>query len=543
MSVVSHSSLTPLRFLERSAEVYPDKVAIVHGDRRTSYRDFAAEATRLARALQASGIDPGDRVAYLCPNIPELLIAHFAVPLAGAVLVAINTRLAPEEVRYICDHSGAKLLVVDSELRSIIDPVEKHFETIQEIVTVIDPVVERDIAEVPDGPRYRDLLERGSDVPLQWTVEDELATITINYTSGTTGQPKGVMYTHRGAYLNSLGELLHSEHSSDSVYLWTLPMFHCNGWCTAWAVTAIGGRHVCLRAVQADRIWQLLDQEKVTHLSGAPPVLTALLGADDAHEVEPSLVITTAGAPPNPKTIAQCEDINARVVHVYGLTETYGPYSVCQWQEGWKDLRVPERAELLSRQGVGMVQAERLRVVDDEMNDVPCDGETMGEIVMRGNNVMKGYFEDEEGTEEAFKGGWFHSGDLGVMHSDGYVRLMDRAKDVVISGGENISTVEVEQALVSHDAVAQAAVIGVPDEKWGERPKAFVVLAHGQHASEDALIDHVRASIAHYKAPKAVVFMDELPTNSTGKVQKFELRESEAAKRDSAARGAAAPTG
>ena len=540
MSTVSHSSLTPLRFLERSAEVYPDKVAIVHGDRRISYRDFAFEATRLARALQASGIGPGDRVAYLCPNIPELLVAHFAVPLAGAVLVAINTRLAPDEVRYICDHSGAKLLVVDSELRSIIDPVESHFETIQEIVTVIDPVVERGIADRLNGPRYPDLLERGSDVPLQWTVEDELATITINYTSGTTGKPKGVMYTHRGAYLNSLGELLHSEHSSDSVYLWTLPMFHCNGWCSAWAVTGIGGRHVCLRAVQAERIWQLLDQEKVTHLSGAPPVLTALLGADDAHEVQSSLVITTAGAPPNPKTIAQCEEINARVVHVYGLTETYGPYSVCQWQEGWKDLKVAERAELLSRQGVGMVQAERLRVVDDEMNDVPCDGETMGEIVMRGNNVMKGYFEDEEGTAEAFKGGWFHSGDLGVRQSDGYVRLMDRAKDVVISGGENISTVEVEHALVTHASVAEAAVIGVPDEKWGERPKAFVVLVHGRHATEQAIIEHVRSSIAHYKAPKEVVFMDELPTNSTGKVQKFELRESEAAKR---AVAAGAPAG
>jgi fatty-acyl-CoA synthase len=543
MSDVSHSSLTPLRFLERSAEVYPDKVAIVHGDRRTSYRDFAFEATRLARALEASGIDPGDRVAYLCPNIPELLMAHFAVPLAGAVLVAINTRLAPEEVRYICDHSGAKLLVVDSELRSIIDPVESRFETIREIVTVIDPVLEQDTAEVSDGPRYPDLLERGSDVPLPWTVEDELATITINYTSGTTGKPKGVMYTHRGAYLNSLGELLHSEHSSDSVYLWTLPMFHCNGWCTAWAVTAIGGRQVCLRAVQADRIWQLLDQERVTHLNGAPPVLTALLGAEESHALEPSLVITTAGAPPNPKTIARCEDINARVVHVYGLTETYGPYSVCQWQEDWKDLKAPERAELLSRQGVGMVQAERLRVVDDDMNDVPSDGETMGEIVMRGNNVMKGYFEDEEGTDEAFQGGWFHSGDLGVRQSDGYVRLMDRAKDVVISGGENISTVEVEQALISHDAVAEAAVIGVPDEKWGERPKAFVVLAHGQQASEEEIIDHVRSMIAHYKAPKQVVFMDELPTNSTGKVQKFELRESEAARRESAARAAAAPVG
>ena len=540
MSTVSHESLTPLRFLERSAEVYPDKVAIVHGDRRTSYGAFASEATRLAHALQASGIGPGDRVAYLCPNIPELLIAHFAVPLAGAVLVAINTRLAAEEVRYICDHSGAKLLVVDSELRSIIDPVQDRFETIEEIVTVIDPVVERDTSEASDDLRYSDLLERGSDAPLRWTVEDELATITINYTSGTTGKPKGVMYSHRGAYLNSLGEVLHSEHTPDSVYLWTLPMFHCNGWCTPWAVTAIGGRHVCLRAVEAKRIWQLLDQEKVTHLNGAPPVLTALVGADDAHELERSLVITTAGAPPNPKTIAQCEDINARVVHVYGLTETYGPYSVCQWQAGWKDLEVQERAALLSRQGVGMVQAERLRVVDDEMHDVPADGETMGEIVMRGNNVMKGYFKDDQATEEAFNGGWFHSGDLGVMHGDGYVRLMDRAKDVVVSGGENIATVEVEQALVSHDAVVDAAVIGVPNQKWGERPRGFVVLAPGHQASQKEIIDHVRSRIAHYKAPDEVVFVDELPRNSAGKVQKFQLRDREDAKQ---ARAAQAPVG
>ena len=317
MSTVSHSPMTPLRFLERSAEVYPDKVAIVHGDRRTTYRDFAGEATRLARALQASGIEAGDRVAYLCPNIPELLIAHFAVPLAGAVLVAINTRLAGEEVRYICDHSGAKLLVVDSELRSIVAPVHDELETVREIVTITDPALEGEVAEAPDGPRYPDLLERGSDEPLAWTVEDELAAITINYTSGTTGKPKGVTYTHRGAYLNSLGEVLHSEHSPDSVYLWTLPMFHCNGWCTAWGVTAIGGRHVCLRAVRGDRIWQLLEQEKVTHLNGAPMVLTTLASAEGAGPLERPLVVTTAGAPPSPTTIEQCEGLNARVVHVW----------------------------------------------------------------------------------------------------------------------------------------------------------------------------------------------------------------------------------
>jgi fatty-acyl-CoA synthase len=533
----SHSPVTPLRFLERSAEVYPEKVAIVHGDRRATYREFAGEATRLARALQASGIEAGDRVAYLCPNIPELLIAHFAVPLAGAVLVAINSRLAGQEVRYICDHSGAKLLLVDSELRSIVDPVQDQLETVAEIITITDPVAEPDVPEAPDGPSYEDLLERGSDEPLGWAVEDELATITINYTSGTTGKPKGVMYSHRGAYLNSLGEVLHSEHGPDSVYLWTLPMFHCNGWCTPWAVTAIGGRHVCLRAVRGDRIWQLLEQEQVTHLNGAPTVLTTLAGAEEAHPLERPLVITTAGAPPSPTTIAQCEGLNARVVHVYGLTETYGPYSLCQWQEGWEGLEVHERAALLSRQGVGMIQAERLRVVDEEMNDVPADGETMGEIVMRGNNVMKGYFEDDAATAEAFKGGWFHSGDLGVMQADGYVQLRDRAKDVVVSGGENISTVEIEQALLAHDAVLDVAVIGVPDEKWGERPKAFVVLKPGEQAGEQELIDHVRSAIARYKAPKAVEFLDELPKTSTGKVPKFELREREWAGQESRIKG------
>ena len=533
MSAVPHAQLTPLRFLERSAEVYPEKVAIVHGKRRTTYRDFAGEATRLARALKASGITAGDRVAYLCPNIPELLIAHFAVPLAGAVLVAINTRLAAEEVRYICDHSGAKLLVVDAELRPIVVPVQDELQTTTEIVTVTDPESELDESEAEDGPRYRDLLERGSDEPLDWTVEDELATITINYTSGTTGKPKGVMYTHRGAYLNSLGELLHSEHRSDSIYLWTLPMFHCNGWCTGWAVTAIGGRHVCLRAVRGDRIWRLLEQEQVTHLNGAPPVLTALVNAEEARPLDRQLLITTAGAPPNPKTIARCEGINARVVHVYGLTETYGPYSVCQWQEAWQDVDAGARAALLSRQGVGMIQADRLRVVDDEMHDVPADGTTMGEIVMRGNNVMKGYFRDDVATAEAFRGGWFHSGDLGVMHPDGYVQLLDRAKDVVISGGENISTVEIEQALLTHRAVLEAAVIGAPDEKWGERPKAFVVLKPDETASEQELIDHVKSTIARYKAPKAVAFVDELPTTSTGKIQKFALREREWAGQDS----------
>jgi fatty-acyl-CoA synthase len=305
MTRVSPSPLTPLRFLERAADVHGDAVAIVHGDRRTTYAEFAAEATRVAHALRAFGVQPGDRVAYLCPNIPELLIAHFAVPLAGAVLVAINTRLAADEVRYICDHSGATLLVVDAELRPTVAPVAAGLRTVREIVTVVDPTAGATPSGEIDGPTYGDLLERGADDPIPWTVDDELATISINYTSGTTGQPKGVMYTHRGAYLNALGEVLHSEHSPASVYLWTLPMFHCNGWCTTWGVTAVAGRHVCLRAVRADRIWQLLETEDVTHLNGAPTVLTAIANADDAHPRDRQLVVTTAGAPPSPTVIAK----------------------------------------------------------------------------------------------------------------------------------------------------------------------------------------------------------------------------------------------
>jgi fatty-acyl-CoA synthase len=309
------------------------------------------------------------------------------------------------------------------------------------------------------------------------------------------------------------------------VYLWTLPMFHCNGWCTPWALTAIAGRHICLRAVRADDIWELLERESVTHLNGAPTVLTMLANSPRAHRLEQPLTITTAGAPPSPTTIGELEGLGARIIHVYGLTEVYGPYSVCEYQEGWDGLDVPARARLLARQGVGMIQAERLRVVDKQMRDVPADGTSIGEIVMRGNNVMAGYFRDADATAEAFRGGWFHSGDLGVMHPDGYVELRDRAKDIVISGGENISTIEVEQALVTHEHVLEVAVVGVPDDRWGERPKAFVVLKPGCKCTEAELIEHVRSQIAHYKAPGAVAFVDELPKTSTGKIQKNVLRE------------------
>jgi len=533
MNLVSNTALTPLSFLERSARVFPDKVAVVYGDRTLTYRQLAEEATRVAHALRASGIQPGDRVAYLMANLPEMLVAQFAVPLAGGVLVSVNTRLSDEEIAYILNHCGAKVLVTDSAFLAAVASAVQNVPTITEVVTFEDSAV----AETSDpravalvGSRlvgYDHFTLRESSDPLQWEVEDELAPISINYTSGTTGKPKGVVYTHRGAYLNCFGEIVHSCFNQDSVYLWTLPMFHANGWCTPWAVTAVGGTHVCLREVRGDAIWHLIREHRVTHLNGAPTVVTTIMNAPQAGRLDYSLLITTAGAPPSPATILQMEQMGFRIVHVYGLTETYGPYSVCQSQPGWSSLEPQERATLQSRQGVSMVQAERLRVVDEHMKDVPDDALTMGEIVLRGNNVMAGYYRDPEGTAEAFSGGWFHTGDLGVMHPDGYVELRDRAKDVVISGGENISTIEVEQALMSHPSVLEVAVIGVPDEKWGERPKAFVVLKDSHHVAQSELIAHVRVKIAHYKAPRNVDFLVELPKTSTGKIRKFALRDQE----------------
>ena len=521
------TQLTPLAFMERSASVFADRVAVVDGDLRLTYRELAAEITRAAHALRASGVGPGDRVAFLCGNGRELLVAHFAAPLAGAVLVAINTRLAPEEVRSICLHSGARLLVADAALEDTVAPVADRLGDVGEVVWAGPGAP----AAVP-GPGYAEFLARGADDPLPWTVEDEDATISINYTSGTTGAPKGVMYTHRGGYLNALGENITAGHDQGTVYLWTLPMFHCNGWCHPWAIAAAGGTQVCLRAVRGDAVWRMIDEEGVTHLCGAPAVLSVLVNAPEAHALDRELVVMTAAAPPNPTVLAQTEALGARVVHVYGLTETYGPHTVCQWQVGWEDDEPDVRARLLSRQGVAMVMADPIRVVDEAGADVPRDGETMGEIVMTGNNVMKGYYDDPAATAEAFRGGVFHSGDLGVWHPDGYVELRDRAKDVVVSGGENISTIEVEQAIVSHPAVLEAAVVGVPDDRWGERPKAFVVLRPGASAEPEEVRAHVRGRLAGYKCPDAVEMLDELPRTSTGKVRKTVLRDREWAGRD-----------
>ncbi|ALG85356.1 AMP-binding protein [Gordonia phthalatica] len=517
--------LTPLRFLERAAEVHPGKEAAVDGDRRITYGDLAATATRLANALRASGIAGGERVAYLTSNSIEMLVAHYAVPLAGGVLVAINTRLAPAEVEYICNHSGAKLLVGDPALLASVADID--FQTVGEVVQA----PEQDGTYTGSGTRYDELLARGDDTPIAWEVADENTVITLNYTSGTTGKPKGVMYTHRGAYLASLGNAMTQGFTANSRYLWTLPMFHCNGWCGPWSLTSVAGTHICLRAVRGEDMWRLIDTEKVNQMSGAPTVLTTLATAGEAHAMDRPLSIATAGAPPSPTIIRAIGNLGIKIIHVYGLTETYGPYSVCEPSDGWSDLSADELAVKMSRQGVGMLTADRLRVVlseqadDGSLVDVAPDGVQMGEIVMRGNVVMKGYYEDPEKTAEAFAGGWFHSGDLGVMHPDGYVQLLDRAKDVIISGGENISTIEVEQAVLSHPSVLDVTVIGVPDEKWGERPKAFAVLRPGAELTEAEAIAHVKSQIASYKAPREVEFVDDLPKTSTGKIRKNELRD------------------
>jgi fatty-acyl-CoA synthase len=512
---VYRAELTPVSFLERSALVFPDKTAIVDGDRRFTYREFEQRVNRLASSLRSEGLQKHDRVAFLCLNSPALLEAHFSVPAAGGILVAVNTRLNSQEIGFILKHCGAKYLFVDAELYALIEPL--NLEGIR--------LVRIDGTGHPQDP-YEAFLASGSTEPVESWLEDEEETISINYTSGTTGNPKGVMYTYRGAYLNALAEIIETSMNSESVYLWTLPMFHCNGWCFPWAVTAVGGTHVCLRRVEPDVIWDLFDTEGVTHYNGAPTVQLFVVNHPKAHRLERPITVTVAAAPPSPTLLGQMKALNLRPIHVYGLTETYGPYTVCEWHKEWDVLPQTEQARLLSRQGQGNVTSDRVRVVNEEMEDVPRDAETMGEVVMHGNNVMKGYYENSEATATAFQGGWFHSGDLGVSHPDSYIELRDRAKDIIISGGENISTIEVEQTIVQHPAVMECAVVAIPDEQWGERPKAFVTLKPGQSATEAEIIAFCRERIAHFKCPAAVEF-GALPKTSTGKVQKFVLREKE----------------
>ena len=507
----SYQPLTPTSFLRRSARVFTDRTAVVDGDRRSTYGELWDRSRRLAGALAAAGVTPGEPVAVLAPNTHVLLEAHNGVPLAGARLVAMNVRLTAEELATILRHSGSKLFIYDLDLEDAARGAVAFLE---------DPP--RLIASGAPDDDYEGMLAAAE--PLDLPVTDERSLISLNYTSGTTGEPKGVMYHHRGAYLQALAMAFHTRLEPDSVFLWTLPMFHCNGWCFTWGVTAAGARHLCLRKIEPAEVWRLIEEEGVTHFNAAPTVLTMLAYDPAARPAPRPIRVATGGAPPSPTLLSRLAELNIDVTHLYGLTETFGPAVVCDWHPEWDALPPDERARIKARQGVDNVISEPLRVVDGEGNDVPADGTTMGEIAVRGNNLMLGYYRDPDATARAIPDGWFRTGDLGVMHADSYIELKDRSKDIIISGGENISTVEVEQAVCSHPAVLEAAVIGIPDEKWGEVPAAYVALKEGRSASEEDIIEHARTRLAHFKAPKAVVF-GSLPKTSTGKIQKFVLRE------------------
>jgi fatty-acyl-CoA synthase len=502
------SVLTPLDFLERSAWVYRGRIAVVDGARHFTYAQFRERVHRQASALDKLGIAPGDRVAVLAPNTVAALEAQFGVILAGAVLVMLNTRLQGAELVWILNHCEARAVIADPQLAPLLESVSGELPHLAHLIS-----------------DYEGLLAQG-DFPFTSVPPDEDGLVAVNYTSGTTGFPKGVMYTHRGAYLNALGEALEHGLTCRSVYLWTLPLFHCNGWCFPWAVTAAGARHVCMRHVDPEKIVELIRAEGVTHLCGAPVVVGTLAEYCAAKGIrfEGGLHIVTAGAPPSPAVIRAAEEMGASLAHAYGLTETYGPHTICAWHPEWDAFPPAERARMKARQGVPYIVAGGcLRVVDTQMRDVPPDGQSMGEVVMRGNNVMLGYYRNPKATEEAFRGGWFHSVDLAVMHPDGYIEIRDRQKDIVISGGENISSIEVEKVLAEHPAVLEAAVVAIPDEKWGEVPKAFVGLKSGRQASAEELIEFCRAKLAHFKCPKQVEF-GPLPRTATGKIRKNELR-------------------
>jgi fatty-acyl-CoA synthase len=514
--------LSPIGFLLRSAAVYPNRPAVIHGARRYTWREALERCRRLASALTMRGVRPGDTVAVMAQNTPEAFEAHFAVPMAGAVLNALNIRLDADTIAFILRHGEAKLLITDTEFAPVVDRALAQLDRKPLVIDIAD-------SEGPGGERlgeidYEAFLATGDPNFAELTPRDEWDAISLNYTSGTTGNPKGVVYHHRGAYLNALGNILVWGMPAHPVYLWTLPMFHCNGWCFPWTVTALAGTHVCLRRVEAGAIYQAIERDGVTHLCGAPVVMNVLLNARDRPLPRP-VNMMTAGAAPPAAVIAGMEGFGFRITHVYGLTEVYGPAVVCAWHDEWDALPEDERARLKARQGVTYPVLDGLMVGDPEtLAPVPSDGTTMGEVLLRGNIVMKGYLKNPAATEEAFAGGWFHSGDLAVMHRDGYIEIKDRSKDIIISGGENISTIEVEDVLYRHPAVLEAAVVARPDERWGETPCAFVTLKDGAEAEPAEIIAFCREHIAHFKAPRHVVF-GPLPKTSTGKIQKFVLRE------------------
>jgi len=525
-NAANFEALSPLSFIRRTASVYPERSAVVHGDLRRTWRETYERCVRLASALKRRGIGLGDTVAVMAPNVPELLEAHFGVPMTGGVLNALNIRLDSESIAFILQHSEAKVLITDTEFSGV---VGKALDKMTEKPLVID-------IDDPQGRggkllgtmNYEQFLAEG-DPTFAWSMPgDEWQAISLNYTSGTTGNPKGVVYHHRGAYLNAIGNVLTQAMPHFPVYLWTLPMFHCNGWCFPWTITAMAGTHVCLRAVTAKGMYDAIADYKVSHMCGAPIVMGMLVnaGAESRREIPKGVQVMTAGAAPPAAIIEKMQAIGFNVTHVYGLTEVYGPVTVCAWQDEWNELTPPEQAVLKARQGVPYVTLEGVMVGDPlTVQPMPADGKTMGEIFMRGNTVMRGYLKNPRATSDAFAGGWFHTGDLGVMHPDGYIEVKDRLKDIIISGGENISTIEVESVLYRHPAIMEAGVVARPDAKWGETVCAFVTLKEGDTTTAEEIIAFCRENMAHYKVPKTVIF-SPLPKTSTGKLQKYKLRES-----------------
>jgi len=510
-ATASFESLTPTAFLLRSGRVYADRAAVIDGERRFSYAEFLDRCLRVSSALRNMGVAEGGRVAVLAPNTHVLLESHYSVPFSGAVLVALNTRLTAGDLSLIVEHSAAQVLIYDYEFEGMA----------REIASRVSGGLRLIRAGRPDD-QYERLLAVSS--PYRRAVADERGLLSINYTSGTTGKPKGVMYHHRGAYLQALAMAMETRLDCDSTFLWTLPMFHCNGWCFPWGVTAAGAAHLCLRKFDPGLVWNHLRESGVTHLNGAPTVLVMLAWHPAAARLERTVRVATGGAPPTPAILQRMTDLGLDVTHLYGLTETFGPAAICEWRGEWSRLAPERQAQIKARQGVGNVIAQELRVVDPQGNDVPQDGIALGEIALRGNNVMLGYYRDEIATRKAIPDGWFRTGDLGVMHEDGYIEIRDRAKDIIVSGGENIASIEIERALCAHPAVMEAAVVAGPDPKWGEVPVAFITLKAGAAASENDLIGWARQHLAHFKAPRRVRF-GELPKNATGKIQKFLLRD------------------